>query len=238
LKKDLARDQQPATCHLPLRLLTLPAFCLGIAFAVLFFKLYGVMTRPEVPQAVSFVVDQFAPGVKIGARVAETRRSVAGLTYVPHLGFVGLPGIRGSNLPDGGVVSFAQVRLLLDEKTRSEPNPDQDRARIDAVEVVTAEEGAYNRLNTALAQLFRKPPLQGCLLTSESGNYREVYFWVTQSERGGVALITDFRRNPTSRYPGMAMTSVIAFRGVFAGSETLRGKFSDATCSELERRDS
>ena len=220
-----------------MRLLTLPAFCLGIALAVLFFKLYGVMTRPEVPQAVSFVVDQFAPGVKIGARVAETRRSVAGLSYVPHLGFVGLPGARRSNLPDGGSVSFAQVRLLLDERTRSEPNPDPDKARIDAVEVVTAEEGAYNRLNTAFAQLFRTPPLQGCLLTSEEG-YREVYFWVARSERGGVALITDFRRNPTSRYPGMTMTSVIAFRGVFAGSETLRGKFSDATCSELERRDS
>ena len=47
-------------------------------------------------------VEEFAPGVEIGAKVADARRAVAAMTYVPHLGFVGLPGGTGADLPAGG----------------------------------------------------------------------------------------------------------------------------------------
>src|SRR3982751_135960 len=98
-----------------MRLLSIPATLVGIAVAIIFFKIYGVFTRPDVPRPVAIVIDQFAPGVSIGAKVTDVRHHVANMTYVPHLGYVGLPRRREPNLPNGYSVKFAQVRLLLDE---------------------------------------------------------------------------------------------------------------------------
>ena len=75
-----------------MRLLSIPAMLIGIAVAIIFFKIYGFVSRPSVPLPVATVVSQFAPGVEIGAKVSDARHSVAAMTYVPHLGFVGLPG--------------------------------------------------------------------------------------------------------------------------------------------------
>src|SRR5690242_12677638 len=124
------------------RLLTIPATLIGIAIAIIFFKVYGIFTRPDVPRPVAIVVDQFAPGVSICAKVADVRHSVAAMTYVPHLGYVGIPGSRGTNLPNGYNVKFAQVRLLLDEETRRLPSPNPAKTRIDAVEIVSGEANA------------------------------------------------------------------------------------------------
>ena len=216
-----------------MRFITLPAFVFAVALAILFFKVYGWMTRPDVPRPVAFVVEQFVPGVELGAKVADARRSVAGMSYVPHVGFVGMPGNRGANMPGGYVVSFAQVRLLLDEPTRSKPSVDADKARIDAVEVLTSEGGAAVNLAGAFTGLFHKVARDGCLSTSEEGNYRDVHLWTTPNDRGGVAVITDFGGNANARYPGFGLTSVLAYRGPFDGSRTLRANYTDAPCSKL-----
>lgn len=214
-----------------MRLLTIPASIAGIALAIVFFKLYGIVARPSVPRPIAVIVDQFAPGVQLGARVADARHSVAAMTYVPHLGFVGMPGHRDGNLPNGYSVSFAQVRLLLDEKTRRQPNPDPSSARIDAVEVVSADANASADLSTAFALLFRRPPRDGCLRTSEEGHFREVHVWPTPNERGGVALVNEFIADPTVQPRGPPMTSVVAFTGKFEGGRTLRGNYTDAGCT-------
>jgi len=39
-----------------MRLLSIPALLIGIAFSILFFKLYGLVTRPPVPLPVAAVV--------------------------------------------------------------------------------------------------------------------------------------------------------------------------------------
>lgn len=215
-----------------MRLLSIPATLIGIALAIIFFKVYGVLSRPAVPRPIALIVDQFAPGVKIGATVAETRYSVAAMSYVPHLGYVGIPGSRGTSLlPNGYPVNFAQVRLLLDERTRREPKPNPSKARIDAVEVVTAEGSAGGELNTAFSMVFRRQPRDGCLHLSEEGKLRDVRVWTTPNELGGVALVTDFAATAAAKASGPGMTNVIAFTGKFDGGRTLRGNYTDASCT-------
>lgn len=217
-----------------MRLLTIPATLIGIAIAILFFKVYGIVTRPDVPRPVAIVVDQFAPGVSIGAKVADVRHSVAAMTYVPHLGYVGIPGSRGMNLPNGYTVKFAQVRLLLDEQTRRLPNPNPAKTRIDAVEIVSGESNAASDIGQALSMTFRRPPREGCLRTADDDRVRDVQVWATPNERGGLALIADHRVFPRDRAKGPQMTSVIGFVGKFDGGRTLRGNYMDASCSLVQ----
>ena len=214
-----------------MRLLTIPATLIGIAIAILFFKVYGIFTRPDVPRPVAIVVDQFAPGVSIGAKVADVRHSVAAMSYVPHLGYVGIPGSRGVNLPNGYSVKFAQVRLLLDEQTRRLPNPNPAKVRIDAVEIVSGESNAASDIGQAFSMTFRRPPREGCLHTADDDRVRDVQVWATPNERGGLALVTDHRVFPRDRAKGPQMTSVIGFVGKFDGGRTLRGNYTDASCS-------
>ena len=216
-----------------MRLLSIPAMLVGIAVAIIFFKIYGAFTRPDVPRPVAFVVSKFAPGVEIGAKVADARRAVAAMTYVPHLGFVGLPGGTGADLPAGGYATFVQVRLLLDQATRVEAHPDPARSRIDAVEIVSADPSASTDISQALLMLFRRLPRNGCLRTSSEDRLREVRLWTTPNDRGGVALISDFNANPMTRTPGPMITSVIAFTGKFDGGRTLRANYTDMQCTQL-----
>jgi hypothetical protein len=214
-----------------MRLFSIPAMLVGIALAIVFLKVYGIFTRPDVPQPVAIVVDQFAPGVSIGAKVADVRHNVAAMSYVPHLGYVGMPGSRGANLPNGYGVRFAQVRLLLDEQTRRLPNPNPAKARIDAVEIVSGEANAASDIGQAFAMTFRRPPREGCLRTTDDDRLRDVQVWATPNERGGLALITDHRANATDLAKGPQMTSVIGFVGKFDGGRTLRSNYTDASCS-------
>lgn len=215
-----------------MRLFGIPSTLVGIALAIVFFKLYGMVTRPDVPRPIAVVVNQFAPGVAIGAKVSDARYSVAAMTYVPHLGFVGVPGNYGPNLPNGPLINFSQVRLLLDEHDRRAINPNPAKTRIDAVEVVTADGGAEAELMTTFTMLFRRPPRDGCVRMSEESRVRQVHIWTTPNERGGLAVISDFgitREALTSGIP--TMTSVIAFTGKFDGGRTLRANYTDASCS-------
>jgi hypothetical protein len=212
-----------------MRLVTLPAFVVGIAFAILFFNLYGVMSRPEVPRPIAFVVGEFAPGVEIGAKVADIRQNVAGMTYVRYVGFVGVP--RRSNmskLPDLSV-EFQQVRLLLDERTRDLPSPDVSAAHVDAVEVLTAQRSAAGELVTLFTTMFRKQPIVGCARGSDDGMLRDVQTWSTPNARGGLSVVSDYSGSPT--YAGLTVTSVFAFAGKFDGGNTLRALYRDVPCS-------
>jgi len=213
-----------------MRLVGIPATLGGIAIAIVFFKVYGVLSRPDVPRPIAIIVDQFAPGVEIGARVSDMKHSVAAMTYVRHLGFVGMPGQRGANLPDGYGVKFDQVRLLLDEKTRRQPNPNPAKSRVDAVEVVSSEAGAAGEISQAFAMVFRKQPRYGCIHMSDDTKLRDVQTWATPNERGGISLITDYRPDPKVAPHGPVITNVIAFVGQFDGGSTLRGNYTDASC--------
>ena len=86
--------------------------------------------------------------------------------------------------------------------------------------------------------LWRRPPRDGCLSTSEEGHLRDVHVWSTANDRGGVALISDFRTTPASSTtptsytpPSPSLTSVLAFSGKFEGGRTLRGNYTDASCA-------
>jgi hypothetical protein len=206
------------------RLLSIPALLIGIALAIVFFKVYGLVTRPSVPLPVAVIVSQFAPDVEIGA-----------MTYVPHLGFVGVPNAHSPNTPTGRTVNFSQVRLLLDERTRGELRPDPAKARVDAVEVVTGESSAADDIETTIAAAFRRVPVQGCLRTPEEDRLRQVRVWITPNERGGVAVISDFFIGAPSPSHGPYMTNVIAFVGKFDGGRTLRGNYTNAACTAISQ---
>lgn len=215
-----------------MRPLGIPATVGGIALAIVFFKIYGLMSRPDVPRPVAMLVDQFAPGVEIGARVSDMKHAVPAMTYVRHLGFVGMPEQRTANLPGGYPARFDQVRLLLDENTRRQTNPNPAKSRVDAVEVVTGDASAGGEIGRAFELIFRRPPRSGCLhMVSDDSTLRDVQTWATPNERGGLSLITDHRSDPKVVPHGPTMTNVIAFVGKFDGGRTLRGNYTDASCT-------
>jgi hypothetical protein len=216
-----------------MRFLSIPAGLIGLVLAITFFTVYGMATKPDVPTPVAFVVNQFAPGVRIGATVAEVKRHATNLKWVPHVGFVGKVPAHVANLPTGPSVSFPQIRLVLSPRARSGPQPALEKARIDAVELVTSEAGAYPDLATALTTVFRAVPRAGCLRLPDDGAMREVHYWMTRKHEGGVALISDYAGTSADVYGGVSLVSVIAFVGEFRGGQTLRANFADSPCEQL-----
>jgi hypothetical protein len=218
------------------RLLSIPALVIGVAIAILFFKIYGLITRPAVPVTVAAIVREFAPDVEIGAKVSDAKHGVASMTYVPHLGFVGVPNAHGPNTPTGRTVNFSQVRLLLDERTRSERNPNPAKVRVDAVEVVTGDASATDDIGAAIMTAIRRLPIEGCLKApADEDRLRQVRVWITPNERGGIAMINDFFIGTPSPTHGPYMTNVIAFVGKFDGGRTLRGNYTNETCTQISR---
>ena len=217
-----------------MRLLSIPATIFGIAIAIVFFSIYGLVSRPSVPLPVAVVVREFAPGVEIGARVTEARHGVAAMNYVRHLGYVGVPQSKTPNTPTGRAVNFSQVRLLLDQSTRSQASPDPAKARVDAVELVTGDAAAIDDISAAITSVIRRLPREGCLKTPEAGRLRQVHLWTTPNDRGGIAVINDFFIGTPTLDHGPYMTNVLAFVGKFEGGRTLRGNYTDASCTEVE----
>lgn len=218
-----------------MRLLSIPAILLGIAIAILFFKVYGLMTRPAVPLPVAAIVSQFAPDVEIGERVSDASRTVRSMTYVAHLGFVGTPSVHGQNTPTGRTVNVAQVRLLLDEHTRSQIKPDPAKARVDAVELVTGDASVTDDIATTIMTAIRRVPIEGCLQSPDAGRLRQVHVWTTPNERGGVAMINDFFVGAPPAGHAPYMTNVIAFAGKFDGGRTLRGNYTSESCAKISQ---
>jgi hypothetical protein len=218
-----------------MRLLSIPAGIIGIVLALAFFTVYGMVTKPAVPTPVAFVVNQFAPGVRIGATVAEVKRHATNLTWVPHVGFVGKVPAHVASLPTGMSMSFPQIRLVLGAKARSGPQPAMEKARIEAVELVTSESGAYPDLASALTGVFRAVPRVGCLRLPGEGGMREVHYWMTRRQEGGVALLSDYAGTSADAYGGLNLVSVIAFLGEFRGARTLRANFADGSCDQFPK---
>src|SRR5438128_1858722 len=102
-----------------------PAAVIGIGLAIVFFKFYGRLTKPDVPAPVVNTLKYFAPGVAIGKPVKESK-GLGDLVWVRHVGYV-------SDYPRAG---FIQTRLIVSpeeaDKVTGDPN-----AKVIAVELVS-----------------------------------------------------------------------------------------------------
>jgi hypothetical protein len=196
---------------------------LGIAAVVIFFKIYGPFTRPDVPLPVSATVEHFAPGVAIGSRVKASKKNLRDLRWVQHLGFVGVPDSS----------EFALIRLAPAADARHKLYSD-DRALVESVELVSVRGYAIPDAMLDLGIAFRGNPKDGCIIPgTDNMPYRRVQYWTTPGNRGGVALLTDWTFTPSTSTAGVAVWSMVAWAGPFKGSETLLARFDSRPCTEV-----
>jgi hypothetical protein len=196
---------------------------LGIAAAVVFFKIYGRFTRPDVPLPVSATVEHFAPGVAIGSTVKASKKNLRDLRWVQHLGFVGVPDSS----------AFALIRLAPAADARHKLYSD-DRALVESVELVSVKGHAIPDTMLDLGIAFRGNPKDGCIIPgTDDMPYRRVQYWTTPGDRGGVALITDWTFTPATSTAGVDVWSMVVWAGPFKGSETLLARFDSRPCPEI-----
>src|SRR4051812_9528609 len=112
-----------------------PELAIAIALAIGFFKIYGRMTRPDVPRPIELAVSRFAPGVALGKPVADGAMRLGDLTWVRDVGFVG-----------GSRTGFAQTRLLLSPEDRA-AQVGSRAANVDAVELVMTNDDARSAIS-------------------------------------------------------------------------------------------
>jgi hypothetical protein len=159
----------------------LPAAGIGLVIAVAFFKVYGRFSRPSVPSPVSAGITAFAPGVAIGKPVKEIK-GLPSPYWVQHIGYVS----------DVNRQDLVQVRYLMPPELRAKPTGDL-RAAVDAVELV-APPGAVSgrsQMQFVVAR-FGTRQKDGCLLPETPGlPRRQVEYWTTKNDRGGMAVIYD-----------------------------------------------
>jgi hypothetical protein len=229
-----------------------PAAAIGVLLAIFFFKIYGPMTRPEVPTPVSMAVSHFTPGVVIGNSVASSSKLLSKLTYTKHVGFVGTPLDRSD---------IQQVRLLLSPRDRSSGGGDP-QARVDAVEMLATRGYMRSEVMVQFGNLFRAMPRFGCISPSREGMpYREVQYWTTKNDRGGIAILSDWITKPaetgpdttyaaamraeqmrsegftvevpkiTYKGPPPVVWSMLFWTGPFRGQYTLRADFEPRPCN-------
>jgi hypothetical protein len=197
-----------------------PALGIALALAVVLFKFYGRLTRPDVPLPVSATVEHFAPGVVIGGTLKASTKKLYDVRWIPHLGFVGATGS-----PD-----FVLVRLAPAAETRHKSKGD-DRALVESVELVSVRGDALGNTMSDLGIVFRSGPKDGCIIPgTDDMPYRRVQYWTTPSDRGGVALVTDWTFTPATSTAGVAVWSMVAWAGPFKGSETLLARFDSRSC--------
>ena len=201
-----------------------------IAFIVLVIggKIYMATTRPVAPLPVARTLDEFAPGIQLGAPVSATRKKLGRLRFVSHVGFV------GANVHTKQAAEyFPQVRLLLSPKWRVKDEAAAQDAPVDAVELVSARPYMSGYLSQTIAETFRTAPHVGCVRTSTPGVFREVFFWMTKNDLGGAIVVHDW--NPNAKYDnqGQAVTNLIVYTGRFDGTRTLRADFVGSSCETL-----
>ena len=205
-----------------------PFFMFGVAgiailLAVVFFRIYGRFTRPDVPLQVSATVAHFAPGVAIGSTMQTSKKKLYDPRWIQHLGFVG----------EIGGPDFALVRLAPAGDARHRAKGD-DRAIVESVEMVSVRGDAMPNTMMDLGIVFRGSPKDGCIIPTLDGMpYRRVQYWTTPSDRGGVALVTDWTFTPSTSTAGVAVWSMVAWAGPFKGSETLLARFDSRSCLEI-----
>ena len=217
-----------------------PLATLVLASSLSFAGIIGVhalLTHERKDDPVGRVMDTFVPGLKTGRRVADLPSMTSAITelrYVPNVGYIGVPDKFKWLLPDHSKLGFDEVRLLLDARTRSEAQADPAKSRIDAVQLVTADSTAPRKLASALATWFGSAPRVGCSPTANDQRLRDVQLWLTPpAGPDGVALIVDLPLDPEPQPLRPRLTSLLAFRGNFQGSNTLRATFTDSTCAQV-----
>jgi hypothetical protein len=193
---------------------------------VLFGKVYMAATRP-VPLPVTKTLEYFAPGVKIGEPVSSAKAKLRDMRFVSHVGFVGANAGGGQ-----GGDYFQQIRLLLSPKWRAKSGNAAEEAPIDAVELVTTNKYALGVLSPQLGGTFMNAPHVGCIRMSTQGAYREVHYWMTRNNRGGAALINDWKETAQDVH-GSPVVNLILYTGEFDGARTLRANFIARDCALL-----
>ena len=201
----------------------LPVLGIGVVLAIVFFKVYGVVSRPAVPLQVSATIDHFAPGVAIGSTLKDSRKKLSEAHWVQHLGFVG--GIDSRE--------FTLVRLAPAADSRRKRNAD-DGALVESVEMVSVRGDVISNTMVDLGIVFRSGPKDGCIIpATDAMPYRRVQYWTTPSDRGGIAVVTDWTFTPSTSTAGVNVWSMVAWAGPFKGTETLLAKFDSRPCLEV-----
>jgi len=223
-----------------------PALAIGVALAIVFFKVYGQATQPDVPTPVANTLHYFAPGVELNKPVKDAK-GIGELTWVRHVGFV-------SNLPRGG---FVQTRLLVSHEEAEKEVGDRN-AIVEAVEIVS-NTNEMQGLMTEAQMSIRKQPRYGCVFSGGTLGNRAVMFYLTPKDLGGFAFIDGLSKTDTlaereetrarmarmkaaaeSGYyrteyakspPVFKVWSMIVWNGKFDGARTLRAKFEERPCS-------
>ena len=201
----------------------LPIVAIAVVVVVVFFKIYGRVTRPDVPLQVSATIDHFAPGVAIGTTLGESRKKLYDMRWMQHVGWV---GEINSN-------EFAVIRLAPGVEAREKERAD-DRAILESVEFISAKGEAFANTMSDLGIVFRSSPKDGCIIPRLEGMpHRRVQYWTTPQDRGGVALVSDWTFTPETSTAGVAVWSMIAWAGPFKGSETLLAQFDPRSCLSI-----
>jgi hypothetical protein len=231
-----------------------PAAGIALVLAAIFFKVYGPMSRPDVPRPIEMAVAHYVPGVAIGRSVAASSKYLTKLTYAQHVGFIGAPL---------GITEVKQVRLLLGARDRS-LGAAPDTSRVDAVEIVAIRGASRPDAMLQMSNLFHTSAKFGCIVPSREGaEYREVQYWTTKNDLGGAALIVNWHTKaeppktdstraailrayemqaegfhvdvPTYTYgpPPPVVWSMLFWSGPFRANYTLRADFQAKSCSEV-----
>jgi len=214
-----------------LRIFSLPAGLLGVALAILFFVVYGRLTRPVVARPVQRVIAEFAHGVEIGRTVESLRAEIPGtLQFVPQLGY-----IANVRAPAQGWPPESQLWLLLNEKDRATRDPGS--ARVDAVEVLSSAPLAFETFSGNAGSIFGKSPARGCLVMDRPGSFRHVLHWAAANDRGGIVVMVDDVEDAGPVTSGATVATLLAYAGKFDSSRTLRGRFTPSPCKLVVLRD-
>lgn len=199
-----------------------PVIGIALIVAVGFFVIRGRTAKVDVPPQVSQTIAHFAPGVAIGSTIKESTRNLRDVRWVPRVGYV-------APIADAG--GFVQVRLYPDAVTRSKPAGDAS-ARVREVEFVSTSSHALTQVMLDMGIVWRGiGPREGCItsMSVDDPPQRRVQYWTTRSDRGGIALVTDWDLRPNQQ-PGPVMWSMFTWAGPFQGAQHLHAGFEARSC--------
>jgi hypothetical protein len=164
---------------------------------------------PSERSPATALLDQYAPGLRIGDAIAEARAKLPGLKF-PEGG----PYVTGP-LPKS-VDGFDQVRLI-DERIFLESRSPADDAQVVRIEFSSDSANAPPRARDRITAAFGKRPRRGCLAGAEGNARDDVDFW-TDDDHAGVVLVTPYNGRDTTRAP-RSYSRLIFYGGPWTPSE-------------------
>lgn len=195
----------------------------GIAasVAMVFFVVYGWLTRPAVPTPIAAILRAYAPGVTLGDRADASLPAMREVSWVRGLGWIGAPAASGA---------FDQIQLLP-AVGRASGNADAKRMVITSVHLLSHAATSQDAL-IRIVSVLRRPPMQGCLTPSDADlPHRQVQYWTTPNDRGGAALVSDWSvASPAGGIGQPEVWSLVLWTGPFEGSTTLHASFVRGHC--------